>query len=57
MSSLELSSSEKTDEGNVLELKLRALLLDTIHHIRVLEELLSKNVTKVSEWVWQKQLR
>ncbi|XP_056634261.1 cytoplasmic dynein 2 heavy chain 1 [Diorhabda sublineata] len=58
-SSLELHhSQEKGTEGdNVLELKLKALLLDTIHHITVLGELMENNVTKVSEWTWQKQLR
>ncbi|XP_050308266.1 cytoplasmic dynein 2 heavy chain 1-like [Anthonomus grandis grandis] len=53
LSSLELNS----DVSNTLELKLKSLLIDTIHHIRVLEELLNRNVTKVSEWTWQKQLR
>ncbi|CAG9772440.1 unnamed protein product [Ceutorhynchus assimilis] len=60
LSSLELNNtpdSTKSDESNVLELKLKSLLLDTIHHIRILEELLQKNVTKVTEWEWQKQLR
>ncbi|XP_066245842.1 cytoplasmic dynein 2 heavy chain 1 [Euwallacea similis] len=54
LSSLELGNAKDSD---VLEFKLKSLLLDTIHHIRVLEELLEKNVTKVSEWAWQKQLR
>lgn len=44
-------------ESNCLELKLKALQLDTIHHIQVLEELIEMNVTKVSDWNWQKQLR
>ncbi|KAK9876588.1 hypothetical protein WA026_013968 [Henosepilachna vigintioctopunctata] len=45
------------DETNVLELKLKALILDSIHHISILEELLEANITKVAEWAWQKQLR
>ncbi|XP_018579489.1 cytoplasmic dynein 2 heavy chain 1 [Anoplophora glabripennis] len=58
-SSLEINGSGDGPENsdNTLELKLKALLLDTIHHINVLEELLENNVTKVSDWVWQKQLR
>ncbi|XP_015834463.1 cytoplasmic dynein 2 heavy chain 1 [Tribolium castaneum] len=59
-SSLELTVSEDTvqnDESNILELKLKALLLDTIHHIDVLGELLDVNATKTTDWVWQKQLR
>lgn len=60
LSSLELNSTTEMsskDDTNVLEVKLKALLLDTIHHIRVLDELLQKNVTKITEWTWQKQLR
>ncbi|XP_074038391.1 dynein cytoplasmic heavy chain beethoven [Leptinotarsa decemlineata] len=57
-SSLELNNGTNTADGDILlELKLKALLLDTIHHISVLEELMSNNVTKVSDWIWQKQLR
>ncbi|KAJ8913453.1 hypothetical protein NQ315_013832 [Exocentrus adspersus] len=60
-SSLEIGGyGDNPDSGNsdnILELKLKALLLDTIHHINVLEELLENNVTRISDWVWQKQLR
>lgn len=44
-------------EVNVLELKLKALLLDTIHHIHIIEQLTEANVTKITDWAWQKQLR
>ncbi|VEN39261.1 unnamed protein product [Callosobruchus maculatus] len=57
-SSLELNSGQSTSESdNVLTIKLKALLLDTIHYITVLEELINNNVSKLSDWVWQKQLR
>nr|CAI5869002.1 unnamed protein product [Callosobruchus analis] len=57
-SSLELNSDQSTSEtDNVLNIKLKALLLDTIHHITVLEELINSSVSKLSDWVWQKQLR
>lgn len=60
-SSLELTLTDEqnssVNSGNTLELKLKALLLDTIHHIDVIEHLLDKNVTKTTEWTWQKQLR
>ncbi|GJQ81470.1 btv [Trypoxylus dichotomus] len=61
-SSLELqsdsvASAEQENNSNVLELKLKALLLDTIHHINVIEELIDDNVTKTMDWTWQKQLR
>ncbi|KAL3266579.1 hypothetical protein HHI36_010743 [Cryptolaemus montrouzieri] len=60
--SLEMTFSEEEsikvdEESNVLELKLKALILDTIHHISILEELMVVNITKVAEWTWQKQLR
>ncbi|XP_042221258.1 cytoplasmic dynein 2 heavy chain 1-like isoform X2 [Homarus americanus] len=54
-------SSDGTPEGktdsHVLELKLKALILDTIHNIDVVEILMQNNTTSVSDWAWQKQLR
>lgn len=44
-------------EGNLLEVKLKALLLDIIYHISVIENLIQSNVTSVNDWNWQKQLR
>lgn len=46
-----------SDEDEVLELKLKALLLDAIHHINIVESLIENNVTSVNDWHWQKQLR
>ncbi|XP_076274081.1 dynein cytoplasmic heavy chain beethoven isoform X2 [Rhynchophorus ferrugineus] len=58
LSSLDLSSSTKPDGDDVvLELKRKALVLDTIHHIGVLEELIGNKTTSVADWTWQKQLR
>lgn len=46
------------DEGMaVLELKLKALILDTVHNIEVVEKLIDGNIRSVTEWLWQKQLR
>lgn len=46
------------DSGSqVLELKLKALILDTIHNIEVVEMLIETNVKGMEEWLWQKQLR
>ncbi|XP_069998938.1 cytoplasmic dynein 2 heavy chain 1 isoform X2 [Penaeus vannamei] len=54
-------SSDGTPEGKadslVLELKLKALILDTIHNIDVVQILLQANTTSLSDWPWQKQLR
>lgn len=41
----------------VMELKLKALILDTVHNIEVLKSLIAENVTDVASWQWQKQLR
>ena len=50
---------QDTDEccAVVMELKLKALILDTVHSIEVLKTLISEGVTDVSSWHWQKQLR
>ncbi|KAK4887690.1 hypothetical protein RN001_003961 [Aquatica leii] len=50
-------SSLDDQYSNLIEIKLKALILDTIHHISVIEELLKTNVVKVDDWNWQKQLR
>ncbi|KAK3862338.1 hypothetical protein Pcinc_031789 [Petrolisthes cinctipes] len=50
------SAEEKTD-SHVLELKLKALILDTIHNIDVVNGLLTAATTTLSDWAWQKQLR
>ncbi|CAG9863949.1 unnamed protein product [Phyllotreta striolata] len=57
--SLDLNKSKGNDgDGeNVLELKLKALLLDTIRFVCVIEELVRSNTSKITEWSWQKQLR
>ena len=45
------------DGGNVLELKLKALILDTIHNIDVIDQLHDNGTKALDEWQWQKQLR
>ncbi|KAG2385509.1 hypothetical protein C9374_003324 [Naegleria lovaniensis] len=45
----------KDDE--VISMKVKALILDIIHNIDVVEALIKANVTSVTHWVWQKQLR
>ncbi|KAM7436007.1 Cytoplasmic dynein 2 heavy chain 1 [Porites harrisoni] len=44
-------------ESHVLELKLKALILDTIHAIDVVQQLIKHGVKSADEWMWQKQLR
>ena len=44
-------------EARVLELKLKALILDTIHNIDVVQILMANNTNNSNDWTWQKQLR
>ena len=58
-----LGGDDQTEEdgsginSKVLELKLKALILDTIHHISIVEELIDSKVRSVDDWLWKKQLR
>ncbi|XP_068082912.1 cytoplasmic dynein 2 heavy chain 1 [Anabrus simplex] len=54
---LEWAGGETEGDSQELELKLKALLLDTIHHISIVEQLIATQVSSVDEWHWQKQLR
>ncbi|XP_037092634.1 cytoplasmic dynein 2 heavy chain 1-like [Pollicipes pollicipes] len=45
------------EEGKVLELKLKSLILDTIHNISVVEDLIASSAKALDSWTWQKQLR
>ena len=49
-------SGDGTD-ASVLELKLKALILDLIHFIDVVDQLQKENIRNVNDWIWQKQLR
>ena len=53
----ESSGGEQDTAMHVLDLKLKALILDTIHNIDVIEQLIASNVKQDQEWLWQKQLR
>lgn len=57
MQSYVKAASEFSREDIVLELKLKALLLDATHHLNIVESLMDHNVTSVNDWHWQKQLR
>ncbi|GMR54221.1 hypothetical protein PMAYCL1PPCAC_24416, partial [Pristionchus mayeri] len=49
------TSSNLTD--TVLQLKLKALILDLIHRIDVVDQLTADKTKSTSSWMWQKQLR
>jgi len=53
------STSVEDTDSNVLELKLKSLILDTIHFIDVVHVLIDGTITvsSVGDWLWQKQLR
>uniref|UniRef100_A0AAV2J329 Cytoplasmic dynein 2 heavy chain 1 n=1 Tax=Knipowitschia caucasica TaxID=637954 RepID=A0AAV2J329_KNICA len=44
-------------DASVLQLKLKALILDIIHNISVVKQLIQEGVTSASVWTWKKQLR
>lgn len=44
-------------ESTVLQLKLKALILDVIHNISVVKQLKQAGVTSPDSWTWRKQLR
>ena len=43
--------------AHVLELKLKALILDTVHNIDIVQMLVRDNIGSTGNWLWQKQLR
>ncbi|XP_072706738.1 cytoplasmic dynein 2 heavy chain 1 isoform X3 [Ciconia boyciana] len=53
------TSTEDTGstESGILELKLKALILDIIHNIDVVKQLNQAQVHNVEDWAWKKQLR
>ena len=54
---LEAYTSVDIQGAPVLELKLKALIMDTIHNIEVVEMLIDTRVGATTDWKWQKQLR
>ncbi len=48
---------DDAEESKVLDLKLKALILDTIHNIDVVRALADEDVRSAEDWLWQKQLR
>jgi len=46
-----------TTNNTLLALKIKALVMDLIHHIDVLKQLIRDKITTVDAWSWQKQLR
>ena len=54
----QLESYTAAEPGSpVLQLKLKALILDLIHHIEIVETLEAAGTREIGSWLWQKQLR
>uniref|UniRef100_A0A8C4HFM9 Cytoplasmic dynein 2 heavy chain 1 n=1 Tax=Dicentrarchus labrax TaxID=13489 RepID=A0A8C4HFM9_DICLA len=51
------SDDNANTESSVLQLKLKALILDIIHNISVVKQLNQAVVTSPDAWAWKKQLR
>ena len=47
----------KSADSSLLELKYKALIMDIIHYIDVVEQLMSENCRNSADWAWQRQLR
>ncbi|XP_050526495.1 cytoplasmic dynein 2 heavy chain 1 isoform X2 [Daktulosphaira vitifoliae] len=52
-----LNLESATNQNRVLNLKIKALILDTIFHLRVIDELIESRVSALDDWEWQKRLR
>ncbi|CCW60917.1 unnamed protein product [Phytomonas sp. EM1] len=55
--SVEVGSGGDSESRGVAQLKIKALILDAIKNLQILEQLIAKNVRKANSWHWQKQLR
>jgi dynein heavy chain 2 len=55
--SADVQSGQEGPEMLVLELKLKSLILDTVHNVDIVQQLLRDDVKDAGEWLWQKQLR
>ncbi|XP_017286523.1 cytoplasmic dynein 2 heavy chain 1 isoform X3 [Kryptolebias marmoratus] len=51
------SEDHPNTESSILQLKLKALILDIIHNISVVKQLIQAGVTGPDHWAWKKQLR
>ncbi|XP_050420010.1 cytoplasmic dynein 2 heavy chain 1 [Adelges cooleyi] len=52
-----LNAESATNGEDVLNLKTKGLILDTIYHLRVIDELIESRVSSVDDWEWQRRIR
>ncbi|XP_050986096.1 LOW QUALITY PROTEIN: cytoplasmic dynein 2 heavy chain 1 [Labeo rohita] len=50
-------NTDDTAESRVLQSKLKALILDVIHNISVVQSLREAQIHSTDDWIWKKQLR
>lgn len=55
--SADFRSGQDSSDVLVLELKLKSLILDTVHNVDIVHQLLKGELRNVGDWLWQKQLR
>uniref|UniRef100_T1IHY1 Cytoplasmic dynein 2 heavy chain 1 n=1 Tax=Strigamia maritima TaxID=126957 RepID=T1IHY1_STRMM len=53
----DLGTGNTKDQTRVLDLKLKSLILDVIHSMDVVDQLIKTKINQIDDWVWQKQLR
>ncbi|TPX45912.1 hypothetical protein SeLEV6574_g03556 [Synchytrium endobioticum] len=51
------SVAKDVSERIVLEIRVKSLIMDVIHLIDIVDQLLAARVESVDDWVWQRQLR
>jgi hypothetical protein len=47
----------QSNDGLVTDLKYKALIMDTVHSMDIVQQLQDARTKHVYEWIWQKQLR
>ena len=52
-----LKSSTEQKIGVVMELKIKSLILITVHFISIIKDLRKARTSSISDWLWKKQLR
>ncbi|XP_018422828.1 PREDICTED: cytoplasmic dynein 2 heavy chain 1 [Nanorana parkeri] len=52
-----IDDTSSSDDAGLVELKLKALILDIIHNIDVVKQIIQAQVYSTDDWAWKKQLR
>lgn len=52
-----LTSEKSEGHDAVLKIKVKSLVLDTIHFLAVVDELMAANAKSTEDWAWQRQMR